>query len=189
MILGTSFRKLCDSHCALCLSSNSPPVRNVYLLINFGDFVDGGMNTTADPYVQLLSITDPAAAHADFVSVRLNHNSTAVPPMSTSPVDKLLNSNLQSANDSSQTSSNVKSAFLREKIPIIIVSSIGGILMLLGIIAVCCARDRFGKRGQDSIANTYRTYQRLEAPAPLGDLSRVRGYHSGPAHPNSWARR
>ncbi|KZT67267.1 acid protease [Daedalea quercina L-15889] len=45
-------------------------LRNVYMLINYGDFVD---NTTsrADPYVQLLSISnDSASLHSDFVSIR-----------------------------------------------------------------------------------------------------------------------
>ncbi len=71
------------------LSSNSLPVRNVYLLINFGDFVDGSVNITADPYVQLLSTTAPAAAHADFVNVRLN-NARTVPPTQTPSADGAL---------------------------------------------------------------------------------------------------
>ncbi|KAI9508863.1 acid protease [Russula earlei] len=45
-------------------------LRNVYLLVNYGDFVDGTA-TKAPPYVQLLSVTDPAAAHVDFVNTRL----------------------------------------------------------------------------------------------------------------------
>ena len=45
-------------------------VRNAYLLVNYGDFVDG-TTTKAQPYVQLLSVTDPAAAHQDFVQTRL----------------------------------------------------------------------------------------------------------------------
>ena len=46
-------------------------VRNAYTLIDYGDFVEGTKNT-ADPYVQFLPITnDTAAAHADFVKVRL----------------------------------------------------------------------------------------------------------------------
>jgi len=45
-------------------------LRNAYTLMNFGNFVDGGFNST--PYVQLLSTTDPAQAHQDFVSSRLN---------------------------------------------------------------------------------------------------------------------
>ncbi|KAH9984887.1 aspartic peptidase domain-containing protein, partial [Russula vinacea] len=46
-------------------------LRNAYLLINFGDFVDRTLRR-GNPYVQLLSVTDPAAAHADFVNVRLD---------------------------------------------------------------------------------------------------------------------
>jgi hypothetical protein len=163
----------------------------VYLLINCGDFVDGSVDTTADPYVQLLSITDPVAAHADFVNTRLNHTSRIVSPTPPSLVDKVFNSNSQPTANSSQTSDNsdVKSAFLREKIPIIIVSSVGVALVLIGIIVVCCTRDRFSRRGQHNLANTYQSYQRLEAPVPLGNLNQVRGYHSGPTHPNSRGRR
>ncbi|KAH9007248.1 aspartic peptidase domain-containing protein [Lactarius hatsudake] len=49
---------------------------NVYLLIDYGDFVDGTTKTD-DPYVQLLPMTDPAAAHADFVATRLSGKVTA----------------------------------------------------------------------------------------------------------------
>ncbi|KAH9037652.1 aspartic peptidase domain-containing protein [Lactarius pseudohatsudake] len=48
---------------------------NVYLLIDYGDFVDGTTKTD-DPYVQLLPMTDPAAAHADFVATRLSGRDT-----------------------------------------------------------------------------------------------------------------
>ncbi|KAI9448438.1 acid protease [Lactarius indigo] len=48
---------------------------NVYLLIDYGDFVDGTTKTD-DPYVQLLPMTDPAAAHADFVATRLSGKNT-----------------------------------------------------------------------------------------------------------------
>ncbi|KAL0960742.1 hypothetical protein HGRIS_005766 [Hohenbuehelia grisea] len=46
-------------------------LRNVYTLIDFGDFIAGSTNK-GDPYIQLLSVTDPAEAHSDFVQVRLN---------------------------------------------------------------------------------------------------------------------
>jgi len=134
------------------------------------------MNTTADPYVQLLSTTDPAAAHADFVNVRVNHTATSTAyPTQTPSFDKAL----KNSNTGSSSSGH---APLRGKIPIIIVSSIGGGLVLLGIIVVCCTRDRLPKRGRYSLANTYRSYQRLGAPAPLAEISGVRGYHGGPTH-------
>ncbi|KZS90408.1 acid protease, partial [Sistotremastrum niveocremeum HHB9708] len=51
-------------------------LRNTYTLINFGDFVDVNSSVTADPYIQLLSLTDPGQAHQDFVSTRLNNVDT-----------------------------------------------------------------------------------------------------------------
>ncbi|KAF8214330.1 hypothetical protein K438DRAFT_2149621, partial [Mycena galopus ATCC 62051] len=45
-------------------------LRNVYTLINFGDFIVGS-TSKAYPCIQLLSLTDPAQAHAEFVKVRL----------------------------------------------------------------------------------------------------------------------
>ena len=201
------------------------------------------MNTTADPYVQLLSITDPTAAHADFVDVRLNghhtdnstpshavealrakrpkpksksrptvidfyqpsskahHTNNATSTHSTSshvhgalhatPRPTMVDDVYQPSRDSS-SDNNLKGAFLKEKIPIIIVSSIGGALVLIGLIAVYCSRDRLGKRGRGGLANTYQSYQRLGAPAPAGDMHQVRGYHGrggAPMYTNSWSRR
>ncbi|KIK69757.1 hypothetical protein GYMLUDRAFT_34147 [Collybiopsis luxurians FD-317 M1] len=48
-------------------------LRNVYALFNYGDFVNDNNGTTRnDPYIQLLSTTDPSDAHKDFVTQRLN---------------------------------------------------------------------------------------------------------------------
>lgn len=56
-------------------------VRNIYLLVNFGDFVDGRPSSVADPYIQLLPITDVADAHSDFVKIRLDGiDTTATQP-------------------------------------------------------------------------------------------------------------
>ena len=52
-------------------------MRNVYLLVNFGDFVDGATGK-APPYVQLLSVTDPTAAHLDFVNARPGATTTGM---------------------------------------------------------------------------------------------------------------
>jgi hypothetical protein len=46
-------------------------VRNVYTLINFGNLVEGGSNSN-NPYIQLLSLTNEAAAVNDFIQVRTN---------------------------------------------------------------------------------------------------------------------
>jgi hypothetical protein len=139
------------------------------------------VNTTANPYVQLLSVTDPTAAHADFVNVRLNGTKNAP-----TQVGDALRTKLRPTVDLSQpTSSNVNGSFMKEKIPIIIVLSIGGALVLIGLIAVYCSRDRFAKRGRGGLANTYQSYQRLSVPAPAGDMRQVHGYHGH----GSWGRR
>lgn len=52
-------------------------MRNAYLLVNYGDFVDGAAGK-APPYVQLLSVTDPTAAHLDFVNARPGTTTTGM---------------------------------------------------------------------------------------------------------------
>jgi hypothetical protein len=80
-LLGDSFRKQTAQSSpiyALVRSSSTwilfPLVSNVYILFNYGDFIDGSTPNSSDPYVQILSTTDPAQAHADFVATRLNGN-------------------------------------------------------------------------------------------------------------------
>ncbi|ESK90521.1 aspartic peptidase a1 [Moniliophthora roreri MCA 2997] len=47
-------------------------LRNAYTLFNFGDFVAGSNGTKrGNPYIQMLSTTEPSEAHSDFVQVRL----------------------------------------------------------------------------------------------------------------------
>jgi hypothetical protein len=164
------------------------PVRNVYLLINYGDFVDGSTSTTANPYAQLLSTTDPASAHADFLRVRENQTSA------TASSDHAAIT--ATASPSSTTApKGAKNAFLKQKIPIIIVLSVGVGLVLLGVFVLLCSRNRLFRRGRDSLASTYRSYQHIGAPAPSGgDMHSVRGYYQygapQQAYPNaSWGRR
>jgi hypothetical protein len=168
----------------------------VYLLINYGDFVDGNTNTTAAPYVQLLSTTNPASAHADFLSVRLNQTGGAAAPTPSSANHAAIDIDDDAAAAASTTSSsaskNVKGAFMKEKIPIIIALSVGIGLVLLGVFVLMCTRNRISKRGQGSLASTYKSYQQIGAPAPAGDMRPVGGYRYAPpqAYPNaSWGSR
>ncbi|KAI0315896.1 aspartic peptidase A1 [Amylostereum chailletii] len=57
-------------------------LRNAYTLIDFGNFVENG-NDDQDPYIQFLPLTDPATAHRDFVTVRLNGVDTTSSPSKT----------------------------------------------------------------------------------------------------------
>lgn len=46
-------------------------VRNAYTLFDYGDWVKDSSVDRNDPYVQMMSVTDKASAHSDFVKVRL----------------------------------------------------------------------------------------------------------------------
>lgn len=54
-------------------------LRNAYTLIDFGDFVKGGKDSS-DPFVQMLPLTNSASAHADFVQTRLSGVDTTGSP-------------------------------------------------------------------------------------------------------------
>src|SRR5882757_11035664 len=51
-------------------------VRNFYTLFDYGNFVSDTSNDRGDPYVQLLSLTNPTTALADFVKARMNGTDT-----------------------------------------------------------------------------------------------------------------
>ena len=46
-------------------------MRNVYFLVDYGDYIDGDTTQLGDPYIQLLSTTVERDAHSDFVTVRM----------------------------------------------------------------------------------------------------------------------
>ncbi|KAI9507214.1 acid protease [Russula earlei] len=137
---------------------------NMYVLLNYGDFIDGSTSNTSAPYVQLLSTTDPAEAHSAFVAERLGGNDT------TGPQNKSNNNN--SNNNISGTSTGF---FQKNKIPIIIagVAVVGG-AVLVG--AVLVARRRKS------------AYRPLHDPAPGGDLAMqsVAGYNAGARYADPW---
>ena len=47
-------------------------VRNVYTLLDYGNFMENTANDRGDPFVQLLPLTNAATAKEDFIQVRLN---------------------------------------------------------------------------------------------------------------------
>ncbi|KAH8832319.1 aspartic peptidase A1 [Flagelloscypha sp. PMI_526] len=46
-------------------------MRNSYTLMNYGNWLDSSNTKQQDPYIQLLSVTDAAAARKEFIDVRL----------------------------------------------------------------------------------------------------------------------
>ncbi|KAI0044156.1 acid protease [Auriscalpium vulgare] len=91
-------------------------LRNVYLLINYGDFVDGS-TTRASPFVQLLSTTNDTS-HADFVGVRLHG------------IDTTGSQPLTSAISSTQDPHFQDCFFERHKTVLLVSFEVGGALVL-----------------------------------------------------------
>ncbi|KAF9646038.1 acid protease [Thelephora ganbajun] len=127
-------------------------LRNVYILINYGDFVDGTSNT-ANPYIQLLATTDPAEGHQDFVNVRLGGKDDAnwqlLPPSSKGSPPK----------SDSQFVRGIKYYW-----PII--AGVGGFLVLVILISCLCVRRR--KTGARPFWRGKKSYRPLHDPAPVG---------------------
>ena len=48
----------------------------MYPLLDYDDFTDSTADSACSPYAQLLSMTNPAEAHANFVATRLNGQDT-----------------------------------------------------------------------------------------------------------------
>ncbi|KAF7348309.1 Peptidase A1 domain-containing protein [Mycena sanguinolenta] len=126
-------------------------LRNVYTLINFGDFV-AGSTSKADPYIQFLSITDPATAHQEFVNVRLGGVDTTTSVLT---------------HDSSSTDS--ASSSPSKKTYYIIAAAVAGALLLLVIVA-------FIIRSSRSKRHVYRPLN-LPAPGPMYGQPQMQMYN------------
>jgi len=133
-------------------------VTNVYLLIDYGDFVDGTTKTDK-PYVQLLPMTDPAAAHADFVATRLSGKDTT---------GSQHNSGSGSGSGQNNNDKGAKGFFEKYKIPILAAAGVAGALLL-----VTTAFILFRSRKP--------AYRPLFEPAPAGSMQMhaVSGYNTG----------
>ena len=125
-------------------------MRNAYALINFGDFVDGGLNT-APPFVQLLSITNSTQAHQDFVNARLGG------------VDKANYNNaylVLSRGESRPTKSLVS-----PKVVGIIEGACVGLVVLIVVVMVLFVRRSSKKRNAPSSSGQMGSYVPLSEPS------------------------
>ncbi|TDL23431.1 acid protease [Rickenella mellea] len=83
-------------------------MHNTYTLVSFGDFVDGSSSNVSEPFIQLLSNTDVAGAHSDFVNLRLggvDTTGTQAPLLPSIPREsRRSNENLSSESDGGDNS-------------------------------------------------------------------------------------
>jgi len=153
-------------------------LRNAYLLVNYGDFVDGTA-TKAQPYVQLLSVTDPAAAHQDFVQTRLGG-------VDTTGMQVLTGGRPVSSHDVSSSRKG------RQTGKIVIYSVVAGSLFLVSVaVAAYITLKRRRRRHFVTPPNfstvdrgllyDHTAYHPLQH-APAGESHLVQGYHSEAGH-------
>lgn len=150
-------------------------MRNAYLLVNFGDFVDGTSNT-ATPYVQLLSTSnDTAKVHTDFVNVRLGGKDSTVN----------LNDGTHNTSSSSSSSSpkNWWSNLSSTTKKIIIGAAAGAVLLLVLLVGFCCCcRGKKGRAGAGTMGFGGQSYKQLNEPAPDSYALPNVGYQQPPGY-------
>lgn len=104
-------------------------MRNAYVLINYGDFVEGNANSKQDPYVQMLPLTNNSAqAHADFVKAR--GNSATWSPKT------------------DQTAASRAESWIKSHLGLVIGIAAGVGLLVLGLIVACCCCSGRSRRGR-----------------------------------------
>ncbi|PCH43782.1 acid protease [Wolfiporia cocos MD-104 SS10] len=124
-------------------------LRNAYLLVNMGDFVDGS-SSTAPPYVQLLPLTSAAEAHTQFVDERLGgvDNTSAFHLLPASKANYSAGSTTASGESLQQK--------IKPYLPYIIAGSATVAILLIVAVSYCVTNSR------------RKSYQRLHDPAPVG---------------------
>jgi hypothetical protein len=137
-------------------------VTNVYLLLDYGDFVDGSTSSTASPYAQLLSTTNPAAAHTDFVAVRLNGADT------TGSQNHTGSGSGPGPGSGNNDTTKAKNFFAKYKNVIIGGAAAAAVLLLVGTVFLKCRSRK-------------PAYRPLFEPAPAGSMpmNTVSGYNTG----------
>jgi len=117
-------------------------VRNAYSLISFGKLVNGGSNTNK-PYVQMLPLTNQAAAVNDFIQVRTNgQNLVGSSQYALLPASQGQHSPKSAAEKKHEYEEKILSRW-----PYILVGCIVFILLVIGCcIWRCCKRRRLRRK-------------------------------------------
>ena len=149
-------------------------VRNFYTLFDYGNFVSDTSNDRGDPYVQLLPLTDPTAALADFVKVRLNgKDTTGSSSNALLPSSKEVHSPVSAAEKKQHLE-----GLVARNWPYIFVGCLVFVLAVLGCCVYACCRRRRRKGGR---------YQAiLEPAAPPVHMRPINseGRYNDPYHPS-----
>ncbi|EGN98520.1 hypothetical protein SERLA73DRAFT_110062 [Serpula lacrymans var. lacrymans S7.3] len=122
-------------------------LRNAYLLVDLGDFIDGSNSTTAAPYIQLLSVTNATEASQEFAQQR--QNGTSAGDLNASDALETDSSSLITTH--TVTKSTIKMAAW---VIAVIVAAVVVAFLLLGICCFCICRKR-GKRSKGAATSAW----------------------------------
>ncbi|TFK52509.1 acid protease [Heliocybe sulcata] len=145
-------------------------LRNAYTLLDFGDFVSESSKDTGDPFVQLLSLTDNATAHNDFVQVRMNGVDT-----SGDAAHALLPaSQMKHSPETEEEKKKEREEQILSRWPYILVGCLLFVALCVGLVIwrCCCRRGakgfkgKKGAAGKGGILGQKPVYQPLSEPAP-----------------------
>lgn len=155
-------------------------LRNAYLLVNYGDFRDGTTDKD-DPYVQLLSTTNPAEAHEDFVQARLHGVDTTGGQRLLNTTDTKTSGDPDSStNDDDNNGSGIGAWFSKHYVVVAVAG--GSAIAALLLLALLCYWLRARKQKRAIRANYGRGgaggYATLDAPAPEHETLQVAGYNA-----------
>ena len=105
-------------------------MRNAYTLFDYGDFIPSS-DEKDPPYMQLLSITEPSEAHADFVAIRLGGIDVTPRPLTNSTKTRT-----DSGDDDKAKSKRTHAAAIGAGVAVI------GVLLIVAALMVVRARRR-----------------------------------------------
>ncbi|OBZ68990.1 putative aspartic-type endopeptidase CTSD [Grifola frondosa] len=146
-------------------------MRNVYSLFDYGDFIDNSALDRNDPFVQLLSITDVAQSHSDFVKARLNGvDTTSDTSQDLLPTDQMQHSPISAAEKKKKYEEMILSRW-----PAIFVGCLIFVLLVIGLIIWRCCVARRRRRAKQAAGhlptnNTPKTYEQIQESTSQVDL-------------------
>lgn len=121
-------------------------MRNTYTLLDFGNWIENS-DDQGDPYIQLLSVTNPATAHSDFVTSRLGGvDTTGDSKWYLLPADQMQHSPVSEEEKKKKYQEMILSRW-----PYIFTGCLVFVLIIIGLIVwrCCCRRKgKFDKKGK-----------------------------------------
>ncbi|KAH9948908.1 acid protease [Amylocystis lapponica] len=140
-------------------------MRNVYTLLDYGNFVEDTSQDLGTPFIQLLSTTNLTQAHKDFVQVRLS----GVDSTSSSSQWLVPASQGQTSPESDAEKHEQYEEYILARWPYIFVGCLGFVILVGGLITWRCCKRRRQRRAQQQtvglVPGGATSYKQLEDPS------------------------